>query len=325
MFNLHICFRQSPVINYDVYEKTRLGKIFRKLETHLRSDLYLTLLGINALKQYNLVYTMSERAGIPMAGYKKYVRNKKHLFTMFQSWSKRQENTITQLRLYNEMNTVAVHCESMKNHLANIGFPAHNIVKLAYSVDQKFFSPRKDIEQEKNFIVTVGESRSRNYPLLFRSIENLPVKLIAAASGWWYAREKERNLTNHIPKNVKIVKHLLPSELRKLYARSSFIVLPILDQISSAGITGILEAGCMERCVIVTRSRGISEFVIDGETGILIDPDDEKALREAILYLCSSPQHAQRMGKNAREYIEYTHNWNEYVRSMAEIISNNLS
>jgi glycosyltransferase involved in cell wall biosynthesis len=318
-------FIDVEVINYDVYDRTKLGRFFRNLETQVRSDIYLTLLGLDSLKKHSLVFTMSERAGIPLAGFKKFLPHQKHLFTMFQSWSKRQENVISNFKLFQEMDTVAVHCQSMKKHLASLGFSPEKIVTLPYSVDEDFFASRKDVDQEKNLIVSVGEPRSRNYPLLFGAVEDLPVRLVAAASGWWYAREKERNVNGYIPPNVEIVKHLLPASLRTLYARSSFVVLPVYDQISSAGITGIMEAGYMERCVIVTRSRGIKEFIIDGETGLVIDPDNPAALREAIRYLISNPGEARRMGRNARQYFECVHNWDNYVSSMAQVISNNLA
>jgi glycosyltransferase involved in cell wall biosynthesis len=312
------------IINYDVYDKTKFGGSIRFVETQIRSDLYLTILGAFALKRYSLIFTMSERAGIPFAGLKKWFFKDKHLFTMFQSWSSRQEKIISRFRLFNDMNTVAVHCNSMKKHLSNVGFSDEKIVRLPYSVDQVFFSPRKEIEQEKDFLVTVGEPRSRNYSMLFKVIEHLPVRLLAAASGWWYAREKKSNGLSHVPKNVEIVKHLPPSTLRTVYARSSFIVLPVYDQVSSAGITAILEAGCMERCVIATRSRGINEFVIHGETGIIVEQNDITALREAISHLLSSPEEARRMGRNARQYFESAHNWENYVKAMAKIIDENL-
>jgi glycosyltransferase involved in cell wall biosynthesis len=312
------------IINYDAYNRTKFGGLLRLLETQISSDLYLTLLGLAAHKKFSLIFTMSERAGIPYAGLKKILPRQTHFFTMFQSWSWRQERVISNLKLYREMDTIAVHCQSMKNHLTGLGFPANKIFTVPYSVDQDFFSPRDDIDQQSDLIISIGEPRSRNYPALFCAVDNLPIRLVAAASGMWYAREKKREIKASIPANVNIVRHLSPTDLRSLYAQSSFVVLPVYNQISSAGSTVIMEAGCMERCVIVTRSRGIQDYVIDGETGIMVEPDNPEALCEAISYLHAHPEEARRMGKNARQRIEAIYNLDNYVMKLAQLITDNL-
>ena len=43
----------------------------------------------------------------------------------------------------------------------------------------------------------------------------------------------------------------------------------------------------MGRAVIATRSPGLLDYVVDGETGILVDFGDVHAWREAIQYLLS--------------------------------------
>jgi glycosyltransferase involved in cell wall biosynthesis len=53
----------------------------------------------------------------------------------------------------------------------------------------------------------------------------------------------------------------------------------------------------MGRAVIVTRSEGILDYIIDGETGIVVDNGDVGALRDAVGYLNSHPEAAHRMGK----------------------------
>jgi len=63
---------------------------------------------------------------------------------------------------------------------------------------------------------------------------------------------------------------------------SPFVVIPIRGLVYSAGATVAMEASAMARAVVAFRSRGISEYVIDGETGILVEPGNVNALRSAI-------------------------------------------
>jgi glycosyltransferase involved in cell wall biosynthesis len=312
------------VLDYGVYNRTPLGRFYRYLETQVRSDLYLTWLGWLIQNRYHLVFTMSERAGIPFAVLRCLFPFKKPFVTMFQSWSERQEFVVTKLNLFNRMDAIAVHCQSMKNHLISLGAPENRIHILPYTIDQRFFTPLSNVEQTKGLIVAAGETRSRDYPTLIAAVENTPVHLVAAASGPWYAREKNHDLQVNLPKNVKLVQYLPRLELRKLYAQAHFVAVPVYDQIFSAGATSILEAGCMERAVIATRSRGILDFVVDGETGIVVEPGNVEAMREAICYLVAHPEVARQMGKNARARIEAQFTLENYVGKMAQLLQRHV-
>lgn len=76
----------------------------------------------------------------------------------------------------------------------------------------------------------------------------------------------------------------------------------------------------MARAVVAFRSRGITDYVIDGETGILVEPGNASAMREAIQYLLANPQEAKRMGENARQRIVETLNLETYVSHIADVL-----
>ena len=312
------------VLDYSVYQHSRLGRLFRHFETQVRSDLYLTWLAWLTHKNYDLVFSMSERVGIPYAGLRRLGSRQGPFLNMFQSWSERQEFVIKRLGLLSKMTGIAVHCRSMKEHLINLGASRASIHTLPYTTDQKFFSPIDDLDQSRSLILSVGETRTRDYATLVSAVENLPVKLVAAASGPWYAREKNRELKLSVPANVELVQYLPRADLRRLYAQASFVAVPVVNQVSSAGVTTVMEAGCMERAVIVTCSKGILDYVVDGETGILVEPGNPQAMKEAMLYLLAHPEEARRMGKNARERIEAHFTLENYVEKMAQFIEHNL-
>jgi glycosyltransferase involved in cell wall biosynthesis len=61
------------------------------------------------------------------------------------------------------------------------------------------------------------------------------------------------------------------------------------------GLT-VLQAGQRERPVIAARVGGLPEVVVDGETGVLIEPEDIGALARAIARLLDDPRRAAAMG-----------------------------
>lgn len=83
---------------------------------------------------------------------------------------------------------------------------------------------------------------------------------------------------------------------RVLHAVDAF-VLPSLYE--GFGIA-ILEAMAAGKPVIATAVGGIPEFVLSGETGLLVEPGNVEALADAIDQLLSHPQQAQTMGVKGR-------------------------
>ena len=79
----------------------------------------------------------------------------------------------------------------------------------------------------------------------------------------------------------------------------------------------------MARAVIATRSRGLSDYLIDGENCLLVPAGDVKALRAAIRRLCDDPALAQRLGENGRRRIEAEMNQVRYVDQLARLLSGN--
>ena len=311
----------ADVLNYTAYDGTKLGRLYRYLETQIRSDLYLALWSVLIKSSYKTIFAMSERVGIPLAGVYKAFHGDSRFVAMFQCWSQRQERTITGLNLLPSIDTILVHCNSMKRHLVKLGASAERVHVIPYSRDHRFFSLQStEVKQQSNFAISVGETRSRDYGSLFQAVGGLPVELLVAASGAWDAREKNMKISSAIPQNTTIVKHIPLLELRELYARAQFVVIPVHETVFSAGATVVLEAMSMCRAVIATRSPGLLDYIVDGETGILVEPGDIKGWREAIQYLLSHPIEARRMGQNGRQRVEQELNLDTYVERLANIL-----
>lgn len=66
----------------------------------------------------------------------------------------------------------------------------------------------------------------------------------------------------------------------------------------------ILEAMASARPVVVTDVGGNREAVIDGETGIIVPPENPDALADALLRLAGDPESRAEMGRNARARFE---------------------
>src|ERR1019366_5413789 len=87
------------------------------------------------------------------------------------------------------------------------------------------------------------------------------------------------------------------TDLRELYARSRFVVVPLQRSDTDNGVTVILEAMAMGKPVICSRTRGQVDVINDGVTGLFVPVGDVKALRAAMLELWNDPDRASEMGR----------------------------
>ncbi len=62
----------------------------------------------------------------------------------------------------------------------------------------------------------------------------------------------------------------------------------------------LLEAMLCERAVVATRVSSIPEIVVDGETGLLVPPDDPAGMADAVNVLLDDPPRAAAMGRAGR-------------------------
>jgi glycosyltransferase involved in cell wall biosynthesis len=157
----------------------------------------------------------------------------------------------------------------------------------------------------------------RDYESLVEAVRDLPVRLqIAAGSPWIDETLKPRR---ELPKNVTWGR-LGRFELRELYASSALAVVPILQNDYQTGIATILEMMSMGKCVIATRTRGQTDTIVDGETGIYVPPGDVPALRSAIARMIEDPEGAARIGQNARRFIEEQASLDRFVERIVDAI-----
>ncbi|MBF0244953.1 MAG: glycosyltransferase family 4 protein [Planctomycetes bacterium] len=103
---------------------------------------------------------------------------------------------------------------------------------------------------------------------------------------------------------VAFVGQRRPADMASLYAKSDLLVHPSVEAADGdmEGIPNvILEAMMHGLPVVASRTAGIPEALVDGESGILVEPGDPAALAAALTRLLDDPALAQRMGRCGRE------------------------
>ena len=114
-------------------------------------------------------------------------------------------------------------------------------------------------------------------------LEKIDLTLMVVGE-FWEDKEKYLKLIGpEIRRSVKIIDGYIPNEEVGTYFQAAdAVVLPY----KSASQSGVLQiAYGFDRPVVVTRVGGLPELVVNGETGVLVPPDDANKLADAIVQL----------------------------------------
>ena len=104
---------------------------------------------------------------------------------------------------------------------------------------------------------------------------------------------------------------LTDREVAEFMQRSSIAALPYL----SATQSGVIPtAFAFAKPVTATRVGGIPDMVRDGETGLLVPPNDPEALRAALKRLMEDPELRSRLGRAGCEFAKTELSWDSIAQ-----------
>src|SRR5207249_1655616 len=93
----------------------------------------------------------------------------------------------------------------------------------------------------------------------------------------------------------------LRSDVPAVMASLTVSVMPSLNEALSNSLLESMAAGVP---LVATRVGGTAEAVVDGVSGLLVEPGDSEALADSIARLLDDPPLAARLGRAARHEIE---------------------
>ncbi len=271
-------------------------------------------------RNYDVIFTQSEQAGLPLAFLMKYLRiDTPHVMIISRITSmdeKKSKQKQWLLKHTHEAIDRILIWSSVQRRLAidKLGVPEQKIKLLKRGTDQKFWHP---IPSETDMICSVG-MEMRDYPTLVEALRPLDIPChIAAGAARGMIFETVRRLydIDKMPENITVGKKSY-EKLRRMYSRCRFTVVSLLPTDSDNGLTALLESMAMGRPVICSQAEGQVDVIEDGVTGIYVPVGDPEALREAIVDLWNDPNRAEEMGKRARRHIEQHHTMDQFVKAI---------
>lgn len=117
------------------------------------------------------------------------------------------------------------------------------------------------------------------------------------------------------------------ADIAGLYQLCDVFALPTGEgdrgQVEGFGLV-FAEAHAHGRPVVAGRSGGVVDAVLDGETGLLVEPDDPEAVAGAIVAVLQDAELAKRLGENGRKRVETELNWTAFTRALLATVEAKL-
>lgn len=315
----------ADVMDMD-YLETRATAVTRVLARALGTPTAQVAEAFLRRKQYDRVVARADRLGLPLALVHKVTRTRGHI-VLVSVWLSRRKKAVflRPLDVHTHLAAIVNYGSVQMDYAAEqLRVPRAKLHHAPQPVDEHFWRPVA-APPASAVIAAVG-SEARDYATLLEAVRGVEVRAeLAVGTTVFSSGDARSDLAPSLrplaaaPPNVTVHAQLRPTELRDLYARSRFVVVPLLDVDFDAGVTCIAEAMAMGKAVIVTRGRGQVDLVREGETGLYVPPGDPRALREAIQHLLANPEEAARMGEAGRALAETRLSLDRWVSTVADL------
>lgn len=272
------------------------------------------------LKEDDIIYCDGEDAGIPITAMSGGLRHRPKIVMYIHNLNRPRGRLA--LKLFNLKDKVDLfitgntsQAELLRSYLS---LPEKRVYKIHSQapVDISFFTPGMVSHSKLRPVIGSGGLEKRDYQTLALATSELDVDVkICAFSPSRTASGK--TMPKVIPKNMSC-RFYDWCELLQLYRDSDLVVVPLFENKYQAGLTTLFEAMACRRPVVITRSEGIIDDLIDSDIVTGVNPCDPVGLKQAIEELLNNPSKASAQAQRGYELVIKEFNNSKYIQTFAK-------
>lgn len=252
--------------------------------------------------------------------------------------SKRKTRLIKSI--FNNADRVIANSRFTKDELLKLGVDDEKITIVhpcANSVPKKIdLKKQEEIVnkyhlQDKKMLFTVGRLVTRKgHDLVIKSlrkvIERFP-NVVYLVSGDGPNKQNLINLTDAMNLSDKVIflGEISDDDLQIFYRLCNIFIMPAREIKEKGDVEGFglvfLEASLFAKPVIGGKSGGQPDAIEDGYSGLLVNPNDENEIANAIIKLLESPELAEKLGQQGRQRVLEKFRWDEEAKKIINLLS----
>jgi phosphatidyl-myo-inositol dimannoside synthase len=240
-------------------------------------------------------------------------------------------------RVARQVDIVTYVSDYCRDHIGRALPPSavRRLVRLSPGVDPAVFSPTVDgrqvrrtlgVDPDQPVVLALSRLVSRKgHDVLLqawpRVLEQHPRAVLVIAGDGPARRSLARAAARpEVEGSVRMLPAMAWPEVPALYAAADVFALPCRTrrlglEPEALGIV-FLEAAATGLPVVVGRSGGAPETVVDGTTGYVVDPRSPAEVADRLCALLADPEGAAAMGRRGRERVIRDHSWNAAVETL---------
>lgn len=186
----------------------------------------------------------------------------------------------------------------------------------------------KNIRFNKNndeppYAVCAGTA-DRDYDMLIKAFENVPLNLKI------YCTPRTIPESTHLPPNVSIDTTWVPyDQLLDAYVNSSFIIIPLKEEIrkkgNTYGLTVLLDAMAVGKPVLMTKHSFVDIDIQEENIGLWVEDNTPKGWNNKLKWMIGEEINLKAMGANAKNLHLEKYNIQNFADQMANIFKTVLS
>jgi glycosyltransferase involved in cell wall biosynthesis len=318
----------DAVVVDEEYMTNRASRLARRVFTRVDRDLgQIAEAAVNG-RRYEHLWVYGDRRGLPIALLRRPTRSRATI-TVLSQWvgSGAKRVFLERLGVASQLNGLVFSNEAEADVAVGLGVPREKVhVIPGAAVDDRFWRPEPEVPAE--VVSAVGWS-GRDWPTFLRAVPGLDARIVVDMGAAIPPTEGEAAVSarvheligEELPPNVEVVDAATTRDLRDLYARSRFVVVPVSAGFPGAGMTTIVEALAMGKAVVTMTIPGaLVDLIRHDEHALYVPPGDVEALRAAIARLLDRPDEAERLGRAGRELVERELSLDAHVARAAAIV-----
>jgi len=238
--------------------------------------------------------------------------------------------------VYNSADAVVAASEFARQNLLRIGISPDRIHKITPGVDCSRFFPQRPNEElvrklnlsGKTVLLTVARLWPRKgHDFVLRAVAKVchsfpHLRYVVVGKGPEKANLEQLARKLGISSLVTFVGYIPEMELPEYYNLCDIFVMPNREE-SNGDIEGFgivfLEAGASGKPVLGGRSGGTSEAVLEGVTGLLVDPENVDEIVASVSTLLEKPELCAKLGEAGRHRAVTEFNWDNRAEMLFQV------
>ncbi len=273
------------------------------------------------LTKNDVVFCTGEDIGIPIATLCAKKQNRPKIAVFIHNINRLRGKLALKLFQVREIDLFITYTPSSAKFLRDYLHLSENRVTLftEQPTDISFFTPGlPDSNKPRRVLASVGLEQ-RDYRTLADATKDLDVdvKICATSPN---AKVSSRAFPKVIPSNMEC-RFYEWQDLVQLYRDADIVVVPLFENNYQAGLSTLFEALACRRPVIITKSSGIIEELIEVGAVTGVNQGDVTQMRHAIVALLNNPLKAEMQAQRGYELVIERYNHNIYIDKFVKKIS----